>query len=233
MLSLKRIERSDGLNQGVFQFTVSPPLITINRMNLSQYASFLCDSTYIISDISYSTGTLKIVADYSTDMEGLPCELTLSFDSGVIRSPNASLSFSAVSRNAPLIISHHLSEYGTIKLIFGYLALIVLGLFVLSLPHKMIGAELLFNCQLVYLSNAFYARASFLFGSVKDFGLVSGYWSFFYDEAEHADLLYPFTERVELTPSFLEDSLIVVGVLLVLVLLFIVSLVWRALTQQN
>ncbi len=72
-------------------------------------------------------------------MEGFLCELSISFDSSIIISPNATLSFSAVSRNTPLIVSTSLSEYSTIKVIFGIISYLLLALFVLSFTHKMIG----------------------------------------------------------------------------------------------
>ncbi len=66
-------------------------------------------TTYEISSIDYIEGTLAITADYSTDMEGLPCDFTLSFDPSIVQSQNASVSFEAVSRNSPLRISMLLS----------------------------------------------------------------------------------------------------------------------------
>jgi hypothetical protein len=114
----------------------------------------------------------------------------------LLENTNISLSFEAISRNTPLIISQYRDQYKTFKSIFRALSYLVLGLFLLSLPHKMIGAELLFNCQIVLISNALYTRPSFLFNSVKNFGLVSGDWSFFYSSEVDQNVFYPFSDRV-------------------------------------
>jgi hypothetical protein len=58
----------------VFEFFLTPPLFNINRMNLSLYVSLHCNSTtYEVSSISYSLGTLELVVDYTEDLEGLTC----------------------------------------------------------------------------------------------------------------------------------------------------------------
>ena len=99
---------------------------------------------------------LTLTADYSIDMEGKSCRLDLSFDSNYIRSPNTSVNFEAVSKTLPLIIITKQEEYQTIKLIFGILGYIAVGIFAVSLGHKMIGAETITCSVLVYLSNVLY-----------------------------------------------------------------------------
>lgn len=137
-------------------------------MDLTQHITLQCqDTSYQLTFTDYQTGTLTLTVDYSTDMEDRQCQLDVSFDSAVIISPNATLSFAAVSRTSPLLVSHKMKEYATIKLIFGVLSYIVLGVFLASLPHKMIGAELLLSTQLVYLSNCLYAKPTFLGSSLK------------------------------------------------------------------
>lgn len=71
----------------MFQFAISPALININRMDLSQHVTLNCDSTYFISYISYSSGILTINTEYSEDMEDRQCVLNLTFNSTVIISP--------------------------------------------------------------------------------------------------------------------------------------------------
>jgi hypothetical protein len=56
----------------------------------------------------------------------------------------------------PLVVSRKLNEVKISKFSFTILAYIVIGVFVLSLSHKMIGVELLNCCQIAYLSNSFY-----------------------------------------------------------------------------
>jgi cysteine-rich repeat protein len=140
-LNLSQIERTEGMNQGVFLFDVSPPLININRMDLRQCVELECELTaYAVSKIAYSSGTLEIIADYTEDMEGRACLLTFSYNASVIISPNSTLSFEAVSRNAPLIVSHKLDFFAQFRVIFRSLSYVALGVFVASLSHKLIGA---------------------------------------------------------------------------------------------
>ena len=75
-------------------------------------------------------------------MEGRPCNLTLGFDSKIVRSSisnSTSFPFTAISRNIPLRISNQLSMLATLKYIFDILSYIALALFAVSLVHKMIG----------------------------------------------------------------------------------------------
>lgn len=88
------------------------------------------------------------------------------------------------------------------------IAYIILAVFLVSLPHKMIGSELLVCSQIVYLSNCFYKIPSFEFSTVNNFHLVTGYWSLFYSSADKK-LLTPFTSRVEISPEFMDSNLLV------------------------
>jgi uncharacterized membrane protein len=72
---------------------------------------------------------------------------------------------------------------------------------------------------MVFLSNALFATPSFLCSSMKTFTLVTGNWSFFFSDSDK-ELLYPFTERVEITDHFLEDTLFVV------LALFVIGVAW-------
>jgi hypothetical protein len=72
-LTLDYIERTEGLNQGTFRFIVYPPLLKLSTINLTNHLSLTCNSSYKLSSLKYENGILSIVADYTTDMEGLPC----------------------------------------------------------------------------------------------------------------------------------------------------------------
>lgn len=150
----------------------------LSSVVLSQSVSLRCSSTYAVADISYSRGTLTLIVDYSEDLEARDCELTVAFP-GSVRFPTSALAFFAISDDIPLILSAHLDQYATIETVFGFLGYAALGFFLLSLGHKMIGAELLFCCQMVCLSNYFYRVPSFLFSPVKKLGLVTG-WPLFH-----------------------------------------------------
>lgn len=93
------------------------------------------------------------------------------------------------------------------------------------------GAELLVSCQIVYLSNCFYTNPSFLFDSIKTFGLVTGGWPIFFAE-EDKSVLFPLTARVQLNSSFFEGSKIAGGLLLVSVVTCIIILVFCAIMKK-
>ena len=78
-LTVDSVTHSDGLNQGVLTFAVSPALLTIKDMNLSQLYSLSCDSVYSVSEVSYDSakGTLSLTVDYSEDLEDRSCNLSL------------------------------------------------------------------------------------------------------------------------------------------------------------
>ena len=89
-------------------------------------------------------------------MEERQCTATLAYDPTIVDRPSSQLSFDVKSQNTKLVISNKLNEYAQIKFIFEIIALIILGLFVVSLPRKMVGVELLNSCQTSYLSLCLY-----------------------------------------------------------------------------
>jgi hypothetical protein len=68
MLQLIRTSRTEGANQGVFEFNLYPPLLNLRLMNLTNLLSFDCQSTYSITSVAYASGILLITADYTEDM---------------------------------------------------------------------------------------------------------------------------------------------------------------------
>ena len=85
----------------------------------------------------------------------------------------------------------------------------------------MIGAELTTNLQIVCLSNALYDKGYFFFNEVRRLELVAGFWSMFHQEQD-SDFSPPFSQKVDMTPFFLENSLIVVAVLLPVTIAFLI-----------
>jgi hypothetical protein len=122
---------------------------------------------------------VTVSVDFSTDLEGLSCNLTLNYNQNLVGYQNSVLNFQVISRNIPLIVSYKISSYMTIEYIFDILSYTALGLFIISLGHKMIGAEILLCGQMVYLSNCFNDKSSFMMSSLKSLKLVTGGWSFF------------------------------------------------------
>jgi hypothetical protein len=214
-MSLVSVKRNQELNQGTFVFKVYPPLFNIKRMNLTHHALLECPAIYSASDIKYDTskGELTLTADYESDMEGIPCIMTLTFDSNIIRSADIAVSFDAVSSTLPLVIIANQEQLKTLNTIFFAISYVVLAVFFLSLGHKMIGVEVMTNLQLIYLSNAFYKKTYFFLNELRGIHMVTGYWALFHDENDQI-FIPPFSERVDVTPYFLENSLIVLTVLM-------------------
>jgi hypothetical protein len=76
-------------------------------------------------------------------------------------------------------------------------------LFVMSLPFKMIGVEIICCCQMVYLSMCMYEEKPVVLAEMLgEFGLVTGYWAMFAKE-EGSSLMTGFTDRVELSSLFI------------------------------
>ena len=140
-LTLNSTTHADGLNRGVLSFAVSPPLLTIRDMNLSQLCTLTCASVYSVADISYDSakGTLSLTVDFEEDLENRDCTLSLGFDPSLVRSRTASLSFVVESDDLPLIVVSNLSAYGTFTFIFETLSFVAVAVFALSLGHKLVG----------------------------------------------------------------------------------------------
>jgi len=79
-----------------------------------------------------------------------------------------------------------------IKLIFIYLDYAAVAIFLISLGYKMIGAELMTCCQLVYFSNAFYKKQFIFFSQTQGLKSVTGGWSLFSDDND-SQFMMPFT----------------------------------------
>lgn len=148
-------------------------------MNLYELVNLTCEADYEVSSITYVSGVMTIIVDYSSDVEERACSLNVAFDSNYIRTPTTWLNFTAQSETMPLIIFSLDSEYKISKLIFRVLAYSALALFLLSLAHKMIGAELLTCCQLVYFSICFYNPLTVPFSAIKNQGTARGYFPLF------------------------------------------------------
>jgi cysteine-rich repeat protein len=98
-VTLKNVMKTEDFNEGVFTFDVKPSLMTFSQMSLTHSVSLLCNSEYTVTEISYAAGVLKVVVDYTKDMEGVECTLNIDYDSAVIKSANSSVDFQAVSSN--------------------------------------------------------------------------------------------------------------------------------------
>ena len=150
----------------------------------------------------------------------MPCTMTLAFDTTIIESPNITLTFDAVSETQPLIIVQNQEQLKTTNTIFWAISYVTIAVFFLSLGHKMIGAELITNLQIVCLSNVLYQKGYFFFNEVRRLEAVTGLWSIFHEESD-SNFSPPFSQRVNMTPFFLENILILFVVLIPVTAIFI------------
>ena len=112
----------------------------------------------MVSHVSYDAGAVRILVDYSKDLEGANCSLTLTYDQDVAVLGYSIIHFDAVSRNEKLVYAEASSQEAAKNNIFFFkiLAYAALGVFLLSLPLKMVGPELVVCLQLAYFSCIYY-----------------------------------------------------------------------------
>ena len=80
-LSLTSITKKGLDDQGVFKFSLYPALLTLSKMDFSEYGTLTCEAEkYSINDVSFEGGVLTYSVDYWEDLEGKDCSLSLSFD---------------------------------------------------------------------------------------------------------------------------------------------------------
>ena len=67
-LALKWIDKTNEQNQGIFAFTVHPPLTSLNRLNLTANLYFQCDQQTQFVKWTYHSGVLLLYVDYQQDL---------------------------------------------------------------------------------------------------------------------------------------------------------------------
>jgi hypothetical protein len=75
-------------------------------MDFTKYVTLTVGNEVITTRVSYNQlGTLSIVVDYSTNLEGLQTEMNLGYDPVKVALPNVALIFKMVGSNLPVIIA--------------------------------------------------------------------------------------------------------------------------------
>lgn len=100
-----------------------------------------------------------------------------------------------MSDNFPLVIIEDGAKIESLGMFLYILSFMVVGLFLATLPHKMIGPELLVACQMVYLSSCLYKKPSLFSLVINKFNLVTGGWSLLVQEGDE-DMVPCFTDRM-------------------------------------
>ena len=67
-LALKWIGKTNGENQGIFAFTIHPPLISLDRLNLQANLYFQCDQQSQFVKWTYNSGLLLLYVDYQQNL---------------------------------------------------------------------------------------------------------------------------------------------------------------------
>ena len=127
---------------------------------------------------------MEALVDYTADMEGVNCQLSIIYDPQLAIIQNNSLNFKVDSRNEELVLvdEEQREQKAKITFIFRILSYAVLVVFLLSLPHKMIGVELVVSCQIAYFSYVLYANPTYFSSAIPNLILVTGYRTLFYRE---------------------------------------------------
>ena len=115
-------------------------------------------------------------------MEGVDCQLNITFDKDTQAAEDSNIDFTADSRTQKLIVvdANIINTKKQISFIFKILSYIVLGVFVASLGHKMLGLELISTCQMIYFSYMLYSPMTYGCTALAEFRFVTGYRTLLY-----------------------------------------------------
>jgi cysteine-rich repeat protein len=140
-LSLNSIRKNGDLDQGTFVFDLLPDLLFLNNIGTAVMVALDCAANYTASQTTYSGGKLTLIVDYTTDMEGVGCNLTINYNLNVASLLENSISFNATSNNQKLVIADQSTSNSkqTLALVFRMLSYVAIAVFLVSLRHKMIG----------------------------------------------------------------------------------------------
>ena len=163
------------MNQGNFVFTITPIIGTYAKLDFNTRFTFSCNKSISINAVSYSKGKITVLVDFLEDLEGNSAKIFMNFDSNYFVQTNTSLSFDMVSTSgAKLILSDDIGVLALCKLLITGVTLFALAVFAAStFVHKMIGVELIFPLQIVYLVHLVNSNYSQSFGLLKYFGFAS------------------------------------------------------------
>jgi len=106
---------------------------------------------------------MDVLVDYTEDMENRNCNVSLAYDPTIAQKMPSDLSFTVQSNNTGLIMFYNFEQFDMFQFIFSILSYSVVAAFLLSLPFKMLGVELISCCQIVYFSLCLYDRPVILY----------------------------------------------------------------------
>lgn len=142
-------------------------------LNLATSLSFNCNQSISINQLTYSNNQIVITVEYLEDLEGNEERVTLRFDSTYFLQPSTSLIFSMISGGKKLVIE----DVGMLALcktvLTGLSFLLILVYLVSMFVHKMIGVELLYPIQVIYLVHLANSNYTTLYSLLKYLSLSS------------------------------------------------------------
>jgi cysteine-rich repeat protein len=171
---LTETQKDPQADQGIFTFRVEPPLLLLQRFNLSDFFDFQCpQAAFSIANWTYLDGEIKLLVDYTTDLEGKPAVAIFTFDQNIIHYPPISLHFTAQSDGQLLVII----EDTLTSLLLTYLMLMTACLALLLLAvgswfDRMVGVEAALSLQIIYYTHFSVTHYTPALGSLQELSLL-------------------------------------------------------------
>ena len=174
-LSVSKITKNGYTNQGIFVIEVTPALSAFSLLNYTKLLTFSCNQSIAVNSASYSGGSITIIVDYLENLEGNAANVFLELDRNYFLQTNASISFDMISTSgAKLIITGDIEMIMLCKMLLTGVSVLAIAVFAVStFVHKMIGVELVFPLQVVYLVHMVNSNYSQSFGLLKYLGFAS------------------------------------------------------------
>ena len=90
----------EDVNSAVMVFELTPDLFSLRLMDFNARTELVCGvDTVTMRRASYSKGVLTILADFTQDIESVPCSVNVTYDSELTSTDNSYLLFNVTSRN--------------------------------------------------------------------------------------------------------------------------------------
>lgn len=233
VLAVSKITKTDLMNQGKFVISISPVIGTYAKLDLNSRLTFSCNQSISVNSVSYLYGKITILVDFVEDLEGNPAKIFMTFDSNYFVQTSANLSFDMASMSgAKLILSDDISTLALCKMLLTGVSCFTLAVFAAStFVHKMIGIELIFPLQIVYLVHLVNNNYSQSFSLLKYLGFAS--WNL-EGVSKNMVNIDSFQNNLVFSSSSQQFTILVVsGSIVAAVLIFILTIAIRKATETK